>query len=78
MWCNSLRTAVFAATLIEYLTSRTLLSLQATKEVLGSERAFDLRVLDSQPIFFCLIACIQSTTIGKIELHSLRKIICMD
>lgn len=36
MYCNSLRTAVFAATLSEYLTKGTLLSLENTSDMLGS------------------------------------------
>lgn len=37
MWSNSIRTAVFAAILIEYLSSRTLLSIAQSAEILGSE-----------------------------------------
>lgn len=36
MWSNSLRTAVFAAVLVEYLSSRDLASLQKVSEQLGS------------------------------------------
>jgi len=36
MWCHSLRTAIFAATIIEYLTNHSLLSLKAAAETLGS------------------------------------------
>jgi len=36
MWSNSIRTAVFAAVLIEYLTSRRLLSISQAAEALGS------------------------------------------
>jgi len=35
MWSNSIRTAAFAAVLIEYLSNRTLLSLEKTSEILG-------------------------------------------
>ncbi|KAH9950534.1 Translin [Amylocystis lapponica] len=35
MWCNSLRSAVYAATLMEYLKSGTLLTLPTVNEVLG-------------------------------------------
>ena len=37
MWSNSIRTAVFAAALIEYLTSRTLLTLHQAVEMIGSK-----------------------------------------
>ena len=37
MWSNSFRTAVFAAALIEYLTSRTLLTLHQAAEAIGSK-----------------------------------------
>ena len=37
MWSNSIRTAVFAAALIEYLTSRTLLTLHRAAETIGSK-----------------------------------------
>jgi hypothetical protein len=47
MWSNSLRTAVFAAVLIEYLSSRKLLSLAQTAEILGSELTFHLTALKS-------------------------------
>lgn len=36
MWQNSLRNAVFSATLIEYLSSGALLSLPGVADVLGS------------------------------------------
>ncbi|GLB38539.1 putative translin [Lyophyllum shimeji] len=35
MWSNSLRTVVFTASLIEYLSSRTLISLSQVSEILG-------------------------------------------
>ena len=37
LWSNSIRTAVFAAALIEYLTSRTLLTLHQAAEAIGSK-----------------------------------------
>jgi hypothetical protein len=37
MWSNSIRTTVFAAALIEYLTSRTLLTLHRAAETIGSK-----------------------------------------
>ncbi|KAF8895533.1 Translin, partial [Infundibulicybe gibba] len=37
MWSNSLRTAVFAAALIEYLSNRTLITLSGTRDILGIE-----------------------------------------
>ncbi|KAG6852789.1 hypothetical protein C0991_009126 [Blastosporella zonata] len=42
MWSNSLRNAVFAATLIEYLSTRTLLSLSQVSELLGTVNAVTL------------------------------------
>ncbi|KAF8176993.1 Translin [Pholiota molesta] len=44
MWSNSLRTAVFAAVLIEYLSSRKLLSLAQTAEILGIEEKWSDRL----------------------------------
>ncbi|KAF5369585.1 hypothetical protein D9758_002681 [Tetrapyrgos nigripes] len=44
MWCNSLRTAVFAAVLIKYLTNGTLLSLKTTNEILGIKEEWKDRV----------------------------------
>lgn len=35
MWTNSLRTAVFAVALVEYLTKRDLVSLQEVSDALG-------------------------------------------
>lgn len=40
MWSNSLRTAVFAASLIEYLSNRSLISLSRVAEILGSEQIY--------------------------------------
>ena len=40
MWSNSLRTAVFAASLIEYLSNRSLISLPRVAEILGSEHVY--------------------------------------
>ncbi len=37
MWSNSMRTAAFAAVLIEYLSNRSLLSLEKVSDALGSE-----------------------------------------
>lgn len=37
LWSNSIRTAVFAAALIEYLSSRTLLTLHQAAEAIGSK-----------------------------------------
>jgi hypothetical protein len=39
MWCNSLRTAVFSAALVEYLSSGSLISLAGVSETLGSEHS---------------------------------------
>ncbi|THV05316.1 Translin [Dendrothele bispora CBS 962.96] len=44
MWCHSLRTAVFVAAMIEYLTNRGLLSLQATASTLGIKDEWQDRV----------------------------------
>ncbi|KAF9485836.1 Translin [Pholiota conissans] len=44
MWTNSIRTAVFAAVLIEYLSNRTLLSLAQTAEILGIEEKWGDRL----------------------------------
>lgn len=37
MWSNSLRTAVYSAALVEFLTTGTLISLAQTSQTLGSE-----------------------------------------
>lgn len=37
MWANSLRTAVFAAALVEFLSTRKLLSLENSAQTLGSQ-----------------------------------------
>ena len=37
LWTNSFRTAVFAAALIEYLSSQTLLTLHQASEAIGSK-----------------------------------------
>jgi len=44
MYCNSLRTAVFAAALSEYLTKGTLLSLENTSDMLGMQEEWKDRV----------------------------------
>ncbi|KAJ4491375.1 translin [Lentinula edodes] len=44
MWCNSLRTAVFAAALSEYLTNGTLISLESTSNTLGMQDRWKDRV----------------------------------
>ncbi|KAE9400451.1 translin [Gymnopus androsaceus JB14] len=44
MYCNSLRTAVFAAALSEYLTQGTLISLQSTSDMLGMQEEWKDRV----------------------------------
>ncbi|KAJ3716911.1 translin [Lentinula raphanica] len=44
MWCNSLRTAVFAAVLSEYLTKGILLSLESTSAILGMQEEWHDRV----------------------------------
>ncbi|CAA7261402.1 unnamed protein product [Cyclocybe aegerita] len=44
MWSNSMRTAVFAAALIEYLSNRALLSLSQAAELLGIKEEFSDRM----------------------------------
>ncbi|KAG6816806.1 hypothetical protein H0H87_002775 [Tephrocybe sp. NHM501043] len=44
MWSNSLRTAVFAASLIEYLSTRNLISLEQVSEILGIEDEWNDRL----------------------------------
>ncbi|KAJ4482135.1 translin [Lentinula aciculospora] len=44
MWCNSLRTAVFAAALSEFLTKGTLISLESTSDMLGMQEKWQDRV----------------------------------
>ncbi|KAF9077695.1 Translin [Rhodocollybia butyracea] len=44
MWCNSLRSAIFAAALSLYLTKGTLISLQGTSEILGIQDEWKDRV----------------------------------
>jgi hypothetical protein len=39
-WSNSLRTAVYSAALVEFLSSGSLITLSQTSEVLGSELLF--------------------------------------
>jgi len=44
LWSNSFRTAVFAAALIEYLTSRTLLTLHQASEAIGIKEEWSDRI----------------------------------
>lgn len=44
MWSNSLRTAVFAASLIEYLSNRSLISLPRVAEILGIKEEWKDRI----------------------------------
>jgi hypothetical protein len=37
MWTSSLRTAIFVAALIEYLSNRTLISLSKVEDLLASQ-----------------------------------------
>jgi len=37
MWSNSLRNAIYSAALVEYMTTRSLISLEQVSAVLGSE-----------------------------------------
>lgn len=45
MWSNSLRSAIYSAALVEYLSSGSLITLSQVSEVLGSERFAALEVL---------------------------------
>lgn len=42
MWTNSIRSAVFSAALVEYLTSRKLIAIERVSEILGSELIFNI------------------------------------
>lgn len=64
MWSNSLRTAVFAATLIEYLTNGTLITLPHVAQVLGSKHT--LLLIDSM---LALSLSFQSKKSGRTDLH---------
>ncbi|KAI0345810.1 Translin [Trametopsis cervina] len=44
-WCNSLRNAVFAATLVEFLRSGNLMALQDVSDLLGMQSEWSDRVL---------------------------------
>ncbi|KAK1229882.1 hypothetical protein PQX77_007054 [Marasmius sp. AFHP31] len=44
MWCNSLRTTVFVASLCQYLTDGTLVSLKQTSDILGIQEDWKDRV----------------------------------
>jgi len=44
MWSNSFRTAVFAASLIEYLSNRSLISLPRVAEILGIKEEWKDRI----------------------------------
>ncbi|KAG7088419.1 hypothetical protein E1B28_012415 [Marasmius oreades] len=44
MWCNSLRTTVFVASLCHYLTEGTLISLKQTSDILGMQDEWKDRV----------------------------------
>ena len=49
MWSNSLRSAVFSATLVEYLHSGGLLSLEQVADILGSKFCLFRHGLDIVP-----------------------------
>ncbi|KAJ8080564.1 Translin-1 [Marasmius tenuissimus] len=44
MWCNSIRTTVFVASLCQYLTDGTLVSLKQTSDILGIQEDWKDRV----------------------------------
>lgn len=43
MWSNSIRTVIYAAALVEFLSSGTLITLPQVNELLGSEHLVMLR-----------------------------------
>ncbi|KAK7469215.1 Translin-1 [Stygiomarasmius scandens] len=76
MWCHSLRTAVFAATIIEYLTNHSLLSLKAAAETLGIKEEWRDRVtLSAEDYLHGLISlvnelsrlAVNTVTLGNFE-----------
>jgi len=72
MWSNSLRTAIFCAVLIEYLTNGTLMTLARVSETLGSkEPPFVNWILHQN-----FNSLRQSRKNGKIASLSPQRIIC--
>lgn len=72
MWTNSLRTAVFAATLVEYLQDGALLSLQQVAEILGSKYLAPYSPLQLRLTRLRL----KSNLNGKIDLRFLLRTTC--
>jgi len=63
MWSNSIRTIVFAAALIEYLTSRTLLTLHRAAETIGiKEEWSDRLALPVEDYLHALITLVNELT----------------
>jgi len=63
MWSNSIRTTVFAAALIEYLTSRTLLTLHRAAETIGiKEEWSDRLALPVEDYLHALITLVNELT----------------
>ncbi|PPQ89650.1 hypothetical protein CVT25_013837 [Psilocybe cyanescens] len=76
MWSNSIRTAVFAAILIEYLSSRTLLSIAQSAEILGITADWsDRMALPAEDYLHALISlvnelsrlAVNAVTLGNFE-----------
>jgi hypothetical protein len=72
MWTQSLRTAIFAAALIEYVTNGSLISLPHVGEILGSKHVLLLLFLHT--ISLCYMNS-QLRRSGKIDLHYPLRII---
>lgn len=60
MWSISLRNAIFSATLIEYLTSHTLMSMSQVGDALGSKHDF---VSSSRP--YIMISLVKKEWSGR-------------
>ncbi|KAH9480530.1 Translin [Psilocybe cubensis] len=76
MWSNSLRTAVYAAVLIEYLSKRTLLTIAQTAEMLGiTAECSDRMALPAEDYLHALISlvnelsrlAVNAVTLGNFE-----------
>ena len=77
MWTNSLRNAIFAAVLVEYLSTRRLLSLPDAALCIGSESLFRCAFLMSRTDF-CSVKPEWSSSIAlPVEdyLHSLITVV---
>ena len=69
MWSNSMRTAVFAAALMEYLSNRRLLSLAQASETLGSTWLSKKKLWQS---YWYTICCSESRMEWQNDLASRR------